>query len=230
MTESPLPICRQCQTLDLERLQKEEARLREEVAHLREKLQALELQVMRDPLTGLYNKRHFDRVLETEMERARRTQQPLSIILLDLDHFKSVNDCFGHPVGDHVLHAAAQLLKGELRMTDVPCRYGGEEFVVILPSTPPTTAVQVAERLRSALKRAPITTDKGPVRLTASLGVAAFRPDQKMTAASLIERADEKLYEAKRSGRDRVFADTLDTSATTIAVEEHAALLDPSVA
>lgn len=235
MTDSPSPIYRcpvpDCPAQeDVALLQKKLELLQKEVELLRKEQQALELQVMRDPLTGLYNKRHFDRVLETEMERARRTQQPLSIILLDLDHFKSVNDCFGHLVGDHVLHAAAQVLKAELRMTDVPCRYGGEEFVIILPSTPPTTAVQVAERLRSALKRAPITTDKGPVRLTASLGVAAFRPDQKTTAAALIERADEKLYEAKRSGRDRVLADTSDVPAATIAVEEHAALLDPSVA
>lgn len=215
MTESPSPIC-PCDVPDCPVLA--------EVARLQKELRALELQVMRDPLTGLYNKRHFDRVLETEMERARRGQQPLSIILLDLDHFKSINDRFGHPAGDHVLHAAAQILKGELRMTDVPCRYGGEEFVIILPTTPLTTAVQVAERLRSALKRAPIDTDKGAVRLTASLGVAVFRPDQKTTAASLIERADEKLYEAKRSGRDRVLADT------PAAVDEHAVLLDPSVA
>lgn len=220
MTESPSSLC-PCEVSDCPVLA--------ELARLRKELQALELQVMRDPLTGLYNKRYFDRVLETEMERARRSQQPLSIILLDLDHFKSINDRFGHLAGDHVLHAAAQLLKAELRMTDVPCRYGGEEFVIILPTTPVTTAVQVAERLRSALKRAPIDTDKGGVRLTASLGVAAFHPDQKTTAASLIERADEKLYEAKRSGRDRVFADTSDTS-TAVPVEEHAALLDPSVA
>lgn len=198
-----------------------------ELSRLRKELQSLELQVIRDPLTGLYNKRHFDRVLDTEMERSRRSLQTLSIILLDLDHFKAINDSFGHPVGDHVLQRAAQICRDELRMIDVPCRYGGEEFVIILPATPLVTAMQVAERLRLALKQTPITTPKGDLMITASFGVSAFRHEQKISAAALVDRADQKLYEAKRSGRDRVCADAADLKPSSVNTEERAALWGP---
>lgn len=196
-----------------------------ELSRLRKELQSLELQVIRDPLTGLYNKRHFDRVLDTEMERSRRSLQTLSIILLDLDHFKTINDSFGHPVGDQVLQRAAQICRDELRMIDVPCRYGGEEFVIILPATPLMTAVQVAERLRLALRQMPISTHKGDLTITASFGVSAFRHEQKISATALVDRADQKLYEAKRSGRDRVCADTADLNPSSVNAEERAALL-----
>lgn len=196
-----------------------------ELSRLRKELQSLELQVIRDPLTLLYNKRHFDRVLQTEMERSRRSLQTLSIILLDLDHFKAINDSFGHPTGDYVLQRAAQIFRDELRMIDVPCRYGGEEFVIILPATPLVTAIQVAERLRLALKQTPITTPKGDLMITASFGVSAFRHDQKITATTLIERADQNLYAAKRGGRDRVCADPAAPNPSSVNAEERAALL-----
>lgn len=197
-----------------------------ELARLRDRVQTLELQVVRDPLTGLYNKRHFDKVLETEMERSRRSLQPLGIILVDLDHFKSINDRFGHPIGDKVLQCAADMLKAELRMIDIPCRYGGEEFVVILPATPLLTALQVAERLRTALKGRPIDVGQGELILTASFGVSAYCHDRHTTPAVLIQQADQKLYEAKHRGRDQVCADLAGLGRSQVSEQERTALLE----
>ena len=197
----------------------------QELARLQIQVRSLELQVVLDPLTSLYNKRHFDRMLELEMERARRSLQPLSLILLDLDHFKSINDRFGHPVGDKALCSAANILKAELRMIDIPCRYGGEEFVVILPATPLLTALQVAERLRAALKHKPVEFEAGSLTLTASFGVSTYSHDRHSTASQLIQRADQKLYEAKHLGRDQVCADVAGSGHSQVSEEERTALL-----
>jgi two-component system cell cycle response regulator len=201
------------------------AMLREQLGLMQEQLATLQQQAITDALTQLHNKRHFSNSLETEMERTRRGQQPTSLILVDLDHFKSINDTFGHPVGDRVLIAAASILKSELRMIDIPCRYGGEEFAIILPSTPILTAIQVAERLRCVLANTEI--DAGGVRLsvTGSFGVAAFYPNQKRaTPVSLLERADKKLYQAKSDGRNRVCAEIQSTFDTAVSADERAVL------
>jgi two-component system, cell cycle response regulator len=199
--------------------------LREQIALLQDQLTSLQQQVITDPLTQLHNKRHFNSSLETEMERTRRSQQPTSLILADLDHFKAINDTHGHATGDRVLVAAASLLKSELRMIDIPCRYGGEEFAIILPSTPLLTAIQVAERLRGALAHTEIDAGAARLSVTGSFGVATFYPQQqRATPLSLLERADERLYRAKSAGRNRVCAEIQSSDTTALSVDERAAL------
>lgn len=199
--------------------------LREQLALLQDQLANLQQQAITDPLTQLHNKRHFNVSLETEMERTRRSQQPTSLILADLDHFKTINDTHGHTTGDRVLVAAASLLKSELRMIDIPCRYGGEEFAIILPSTPLLTAIQVAERLRGALANAEIGAGAARLSVTGSFGVASFYPQQqRATPLSLLERADEKLYRAKSEGRNRVCAEIQSSDTNTLSADERAAL------
>lgn len=198
----------------------------QEIDSLREKILTLEQQVIRDPMTGLYNKRHFDSVLATEMERTKRTLQPTSLILADLDHFKNINDQYGHLVGDRVICRAAAVIKRLLRMIDVPCRYGGEEFAMVLPATPLSTAIQVAERVRSALKEAPLVIDGHTLNVSASFGVSCYRHEQRANAFSLVERADKQLYIAKRQGRDQVCAEIPDTTPSAVTSQERAALFE----
>lgn len=156
-----------------------------------------------DALTEIFNRRYFDQLLATEMSRARRQGSPLVAMMVDLDHFKSVNDRYGHGVGDAVLVAAAAALKGSSRAHDIVARYGGEEFVVILPGTRIDDGVECAERLRSALAELKVTSY--PHQLTASLGVAMLT--QNDDSYSLLTRADEALYRAKQGGRNRVEAE-----------------------
>jgi diguanylate cyclase (GGDEF)-like protein len=153
-----------------------------------------------DELTGLKNRRQWRADLESHVSMAIRTGQPLSLILLDVDHFKRYNDTFGHPAGDGLLEALATVLLAEIREHDVAARYGGEEFVILLPATGAEEALVVAERLRSAIAGRP--WPHGPV--TASLGVATATPRNAAAATSLVDQADEALYCAKRAGRNRV--------------------------
>jgi len=156
-----------------------------------------------DSLTQTLNRRHFFELAEREVARFRRSGRPLCAILIDADHFKRINDTHGHLVGDQVLKELARRCKGGIRGEDLLGRFGGEEFVILLPDTPfKIAAANVAERLREAMADAPIQTDRGPVPLTISLGVAAAQEGE--TLASLIERADIALYRAKQKGRDRV--------------------------
>jgi diguanylate cyclase (GGDEF)-like protein len=156
-----------------------------------------------DPLTGLYNQRHFSTVAEKELRRACRYGRPLSAIMLDIDHFKRANDTYGHTVGDHLLQEVAQSFRLELRRVDVVGRYGGDEFVVLLPENDLDAARQVAERLRKSIARRRIATPKGTAKVTASLGVAAVDCAE-ITLEQLLARADQALYAAKESGRNRV--------------------------
>jgi diguanylate cyclase (GGDEF)-like protein len=161
-------------------------------------LAELERRAARDPLTGLANRRSLDDHLDRELSRSRREGLPLSLILFDLDHFKAINDEHGHQVGDQVLHAVARSLAVGVRDVDLPARYGGEEFVVLLPGTTLPDAVLTADRLRYGI------ADAGsPLPVTISAGVASF-PQPARTGAELLALADAALYEAKRSGRDRV--------------------------
>lgn len=157
-----------------------------------------------DPLTGLANVRYFRELLATELDRVSRTRLPCSLLMLDIDHFKSVNDTYGHENGNVALQYVARVLKQELRKIDVAARYGGEEFVVILPTTGLVKAVEVAERLRLAIKKEPPVLKGLPVTITASFGVAMAFALGDMTAEVLIKMADEELYRAKKEGRDRV--------------------------
>ena len=150
----------------------------------------------RDPLTNVYNRRYLFERLEIEMSRRIRKQAPLACIMLDIDHFKRVNDELGHQVGDQVLIGFGQLLRDTLRGQDIVGRYGGEEFLLVLPETDREAALLVAERIRRAIHAARFegVADR---RLTASLGVAVVHPDAEATPASLVNRADKALYEAK---------------------------------
>ena len=158
-----------------------------------------------DSLTGLHNYRHFCTAIEQEMERCRRTGQPLVLIMLDYDHFKQVNDNWGHNNGNRALILLASCLRNTLRKFDTACRYGGEEFAIILPNTNLMTGVQVAERLRKTIASTPLTIDENQsIALTISLGVAAYKGSKEDTAEQLVKLADAQLYRAKQEGRDRV--------------------------
>jgi two-component system, cell cycle response regulator len=179
---------------------------------LRRERDELERLSVTDPLTGLFNRRWFQHALDQETERSRRQGYPLALLLVDLDHFKRVNDRYGHDAGDDALRIAADILRSQLRRVDVCTRWGGEEFALILPATGRAGAVTVANRIVRALREhasfqaAPLggSGSAGPVKITASLGVAVF-PDAKIDGpAALFHAADAALYHAKQAGRDRV--------------------------
>jgi len=160
-----------------------------------------------DGLTGLWNRAYFDRRLREEALAAVRYQRAVSLVMLDLDHFKRLNDDHGHPFGDRVLQAVGEVLWCELRAVDAPCRYGGEELGLILTHTDLDGAMVVGERVRSAIAGMGIRHKGAPVHVTASVGVSATSlvpADQAVTAETLIDLADQALYRAKRAGRDRV--------------------------
>jgi diguanylate cyclase (GGDEF)-like protein len=163
-------------------------------------------QSIRDPLTGLYNRRHMEDALERELSRAQRDRSPLGVILLDLDHFKQLNDQYGHAAGDVVLRRLGRMLQARVRAEDICCRYGGEEFLVILPRASMQDTLRRAEALRvaaAAMRAEPDGIELPPVTL--SMGVACF-PEHGLDPSSLIQAADEALYRAKAGGRDRVEA------------------------
>ncbi|WP_203696601.1 bifunctional diguanylate cyclase/phosphohydrolase [Catellatospora coxensis] len=169
--------------------------------------QGLRTAAITDQLTGLYNRRFFKEMIDVEADHAERRRLPLSLILIDLDHFKEVNDTYGHTVGDAVLADVAQRLRREVRGSDLLCRYGGEEFVCLLPGTPAPAAYELAERLRQTLRSTPtaIAGVPEPVTLTASLGVATDEPGRgRIDTDALIDEADQAVYRAKALGRDRV--------------------------
>jgi diguanylate cyclase (GGDEF)-like protein/PAS domain S-box-containing protein len=152
-----------------------------------------------DALTGLFNRRFLDDTLRKELSRAQRYQRPLSILMLDVDHFKKFNDRHGHEMGDRVLKAVAAAMQATLRQQDFPCRYGGEEFLAILPDTPSGGAFDAAERLRLAI--CALSVDG--LSVTASIGCASFPEITAQSPDELVEKADGALYEAKNQGRNR---------------------------
>jgi diguanylate cyclase (GGDEF)-like protein len=155
-----------------------------------------------DGLTGLWNYRYFTMTVVKEIERSARFGRPLALLMLDLDHFKKVNDTLGHPRGDAVLVELAARLRAEVREVDTVARYGGEELVVILPETDEAGAAQAAERICDAVRRTPFgRPGEAAVAVTVSVGAAVF-PAHGADAEDLLRRADEALYEAKRAGRD----------------------------
>jgi two-component system, cell cycle response regulator len=158
-----------------------------------------------DGLTGLVNHRTFQTRLDEHVLAAERYGKKLSLLLCDIDHFKSVNDTYGHPVGDQVLRAVARTLANEARGTDVVARYGGEEFAVVMPETDTGGALVIAERIRERVGALVLETEQGPLRVTMSLGVATF-PEDAARKAGLVERADGCLYHAKRHGRNQSVA------------------------
>jgi diguanylate cyclase (GGDEF)-like protein len=155
-----------------------------------------------DGLTGLTNHRYFQELFDAMVARSERYGRSMSLILMDIDHFKSINDTYGHPVGDMVLKKVAKLLMGAARRTDVVARYGGEEFAVLMEETGRDGALQTAERIRKAVESEIMRSENGTFKCTLSLGIATF-PEDANAKAKLAECADQALYQAKRSGRNR---------------------------
>jgi diguanylate cyclase (GGDEF)-like protein/PAS domain S-box-containing protein len=162
-------------------------------------------QAVRDPLTGLYNRRYLDATLDREISRAARDGHTLCLAILDIDHFKKINDNYGHQAGDEVLKSLGALLKASARGGDIACRWGGEEFMLVLPRMPAETAKQRTEQWRSAFSNIAFSLGEGQTHITLSVGIAVF-PDHGRDAAKLIECADIALYQAKSEGRNRVVA------------------------
>ncbi len=160
-----------------------------------------------DPLTGLHNRRSFQVRLAEEVERTRRSQVPFTLLLLDLDHFKQVNDRFGHQAGDRALQAVAAVLHKQLRAVDLPARIGGEEFAVLLPDTAGAGALEAAERLRAAIAAHQVPHQHATITVSASIGVA-WCPAHADTGDGLLRVADQALYQAKRAGRNRTRSPT----------------------
>lgn len=192
-----------------EELLKEIIIRKETEAELRKSKEELQRLAMTDALTGLYNRRHFNRVAVEEVGRTLRYQHPLSVMVFDIDHFKRVNDTFGHSSGDRVLAMIARITREVLRSTEIAARYGGEEFIVLLPETPAAAAVAVAERLRDKIEEAVLPTERGPVKVTASFGVsdALERSDTRVDdqlLSEFVSTADRAMYASKAAGRNRV--------------------------
>lgn len=156
-----------------------------------------------DGLTQIYNKRYLHEALERELIRGRRHERELCILMFDIDHFKRINDVHGHLAGDYVLKEVARVVQARIRRDEVFARYGGEEFAIILPETPISGAVALAETLRQKVADHSFVFQADSIKVTISLG-AAIMEESDRTASDLIKRADEKLYQAKRTGRNRV--------------------------
>src|SRR5919109_943911 len=158
-----------------------------------------------DPKTGLFNARHFSASLAEELARAERFKRPLSLIMADLDLLREINNSYGHLAGDAVLKGIAEVFRAQLRDYDVPARFGGEEFSILLPETPPAEAIEIAERIRRAVAAKPfdVETSSEPIRATVSIGVAGY-PKDGHDANELIHQADLAVYRAKLQGRNRV--------------------------
>ncbi len=157
-----------------------------------------------DPLTGLYNKRYLMDYLERELARATRYNRPLALLMLDIDHFKSINDRLGHLAGDLTLRDLGDCLRLEVRCDELLARFGGEEFAVVLTETNQAEAADVAERVRRAVQTHVFSFEGRHYEVAVSLGVASMRGDESMSPQELIRQADERLYQAKRQGRNRV--------------------------
>lgn len=172
---------------------------------LREANLRLESLAVTDGLTGLFNRRYFDSLLINEMQRTLRYKTPLSVVLLDLDHFKQVNDTYGHPMGDEVLRNVSRIVAASVRATDSVARYGGEEIAVVLTQTDAEGAAEVAERLRVQIAECAHTHEGDTIHKTASLGIASFSGSgDPISPEALLNRADRALYRAKHAGRNQV--------------------------
>ena len=185
-----------------------QVRKRRYTERLRDNVQMSIEMAITDPLTGLFNRRYMESHVATLVEQAAARSKPLTVMVLDIDYFKSINDTHGHDAGDDVLRDFALRIKRSIRGIDLACRYGGEEFVLVMPETDMAVAAMVAERLRRRIAAEPFSIQKGAksVPVTISIGIAGLR-DKDDTAASVLKRADQALYRAKRDGRNRVVPD-----------------------
>jgi len=179
-------------------------RFLQELLEQQKRVDLLKDEVMRDGLTGLFNYKSFHFFLNQEYFRVQRYRHPLTLVMADIDHFKSVNDTFGHPAGDEVLRMLSQQLKAALRHSDILARCGGEEFGILLTETPVRDALIVVERLRRMVESMVVEYEGQAIKVTMSFGVALFQPESSLSKDELIKQADHALYEAKRQGRNRV--------------------------
>ncbi len=185
-----------------------QVRKRRYTERLRDNVQLSIEMAITDALTGLYNRRYMETHLATLLAQASARSKPLTVLIIDIDYFKSINDTYGHDAGDDVLRDFALRIKRSIRGIDLACRYGGEEFVLVMPETDLAVAAMVAERLRRRIAAEPFVIQQGArnIPVTISIGIAALR-DRSDTAAGLLKRADQALYRAKRDGRNRVVPD-----------------------
>lgn len=200
----------------------------EEVDNLRQQIDELSALVSTDALTGLYNFRHFETVLQAEMDRSKRSGIPTSLVLVDADHFKAVNDTYGHETGNLALKHLANILRDEVRTTDIVCRYGGEEFAMIFPETHLNLAVKVADRIRERVARRPLVVDDSEVGLTVSMGASVYMKTSVLDRNDFVASVDKYLYEAKQSGRNCIcHIDYSDLrSVTEVGADERAMLFN----
>jgi diguanylate cyclase len=181
---------------------------KQEISHLQQNLEAIRVESLTDPLTGLGNRKYFDRAIDAAVQLAIGQGEPLSLLMLDIDHFKAFNDSYGHLTGDQVLRLVGQSLKQTIKGRDTMARYGGEEFAVVLPDTELAKAMAVAEQIRRAVMARELkkkSTGEILGRITISVGVSMLQPGDDIV--TLIERADACLYAAKRSGRNRIVSE-----------------------
>ncbi|MEM7523395.1 MAG: GGDEF domain-containing protein [Pseudomonadota bacterium] len=177
--------------------------------------QELQTLASTDPLTGLANRRHLMTALEKELNRHRRFDEPLSVAMLDIDHFKRVNDTYGHDAGDDVLRAIGHLMVKDLRAYDIIGRLGGEEFAILLPNTDFEDGVGICERLRALIGNMVVDTDAGAIRITSSFGMICTN-GRTESARGVLKKVDELLYEAKGAGRNRVMSKLIDPPRPTL--------------
>ena len=159
---------------------------------------------IKDPLTGLYNRRHFSESIVKEINFSTRTNQQLTVIMMDIDFFKIINDTFGHIAGDHVLKSISAAIQSQLRIYDTLARYGGEEFALLLRNTSLENGAILAERIRNKIEQLDIHFEGHPLRLTISLGLSTLIRGQTLLPEELIKRADQNLYKAKQTGRNKI--------------------------
>lgn len=177
--------------------------LHEKLAEIQILQAQLKEQAIRDPLTGLFNRRYLDTIAKSEVARCAREEQPLCLMMMDIDHFKHVNDTYGHQGGDEVLKALAKLLSDSVRVSDVACRYGGEEFLLLLPNMPADIALLRAEQWRAAFEAITVHADGKEIKATLSIGISCY-PNDGSSVDDLTRSADVALYRAKAEGRNRV--------------------------
>jgi diguanylate cyclase (GGDEF)-like protein len=187
------------------RLQEQSRRLQQQAAELEEANRQLEILSVTDALTGCYNRRHFMRLTEAELEKAQRSRRAVAVLMMDVDHFKQWNDRYGHLLGDAVLQKLVDCCQQNIRKGDIFARYGGEEFVILMPETNRANASQIAERLLQNIQALQIDTPQGPTGLSVSIGVIALENVQGITVDDLIGQTDQAMYAAKQAGRGRVY-------------------------
>lgn len=187
----------------LQQAQQSNQRLETEIAHSKELEAELQRQALTDPLTGLSNRRHYEMLFNREHDRCRRHGAALVLGMIDLDHFKRINDNHGHDVGDKVLRFVAEVMQRPLRHSDILGRFGGEEFILILPDTSLQQAEAIAERMRQALENDALIQGDTLIKVTATFGLTQVRAEDS-DIQECVRRADEALYEGKRSGRNKV--------------------------